>query len=176
MNFSRTTTIDTKPPSVLQWLTATKQGDLSSQGCAGWQGGGGGEPQACSSLRHSAGHPRNASRLQWKCWQEYTPLAAQPLLSLSSREGSSGKASLWVTGECACLECGGWMYVGASLLVHLPSGLTENVFLTSLSVHLAALVWEKTHAEARTIPIDLMQILNKNFRIWWSVFFFLKVG
>lgn len=63
----------------------------------------------------------------------------------------------------------------ASSLVHLPSGLTENVFLTSLSAHLAALVWEKTHAEAYTIPMDLMQILKKNFRIWLSVgFFFLK--
>lgn len=68
------------------------------------------------------------------------------------------------------------MYVGASLLIHVPSGLTESVFLASLSVHLAALVWEKTHAEAHAIPMDLMQILNKNFRIWLSVGFFLKVG
>lgn len=49
----------------------------------------------------------------------------------------------------------GWgAFMRASLLVQLPSGLTENVFLTSLSVHLAALVWEKTHAEAHTIPMD----------------------
>lgn len=70
----------------------------------------------------------------------------------------------------------GRKHMGAALLVHLPSGLMENVFLTSLSVHLAALVWEKTHAKAHTIPMVLMQILKKNFRIWLSVRFFLKVG
>lgn len=66
------------------------------------------------------------------------------------------------------------MYLGASLLVHLLSGLMENVFLTSLSAHLAALVWEKTHAGAHTILMDFMQILNKNFRVWLSVGLFPK--
>lgn len=68
------------------------------------------------------------------------------------------------------------MYVGASSRLHLLSGLMENVFLTFLSAHLAALVWEKTHAEAHTILMDLMQILNKNFRIWLSVGLFPKEG
>lgn len=64
--------------------------------------------------------------------------------------------------------------MGASFLVHLPSGLAENIFLTSLAVHLAALEWEKTHAEAHAICMDLMQIPKQNFRSWLSVGFFLK--
>lgn len=54
-----------------------------------------------------------------------------------------------VGGWDVCTGLGG-KHMGASFLVHLPSGLAENIFLTSLAVHLAALVWEKTHAEAHT--------------------------
>lgn len=47
---------------------------------------------------------------------------------------------------------GGGKLMRAFLLVHLPSGLTENGFFHIPVSHLAALVWEKTHAEAYTIP------------------------
>lgn len=78
-----------------------------------------------------------------------------------------------VGGWDVCTGLGG-KHMGAFFLVHLPSGLAENIFLTSLAVHLAALVWEKTHAEAHTICMDLMQIPKQNFRSWLSVGFFLK--
>lgn len=149
---------------------AMPQGHPSSQGLPGWQGSEVGTPRLFPIQTQHRVHF----------------LAVVEVLAGVLPTGCQATAFSMVRGrdlwEKKVHSMGGWdlctglgeKHMRASFLVHLPSGLAENIFLTSLAVHLAALVWEKTHAEARTICMDLMQITKAEFQELVKCGFFSK--